>query len=365
MAGFFAHGAQGATSGACGCCTTSRRGFLRSLTASAGALSLPAAARAQAPADRSARPPLTKIDTHHHYYPAEAKKYGGLGGRLTDHWTPQTALDEMDKSGVKTAILSMPTAPMAWFKLDPTESRSMVRAINDFGAKMMADHPGRFGLFAFLSMYDVDGTLKEIEYAFDTLKADGVGIATGYGDIYPGDKKFAPIFEELNRRKATVYFHPTTHTCCGGMVPGLNDSVLEVPHDTSRAVMSFIMSGSLPKLRDIKFLWSHGGGTIPMLAERIDWLMKTLVKNGKELVPDGPLAEFRRFYYDTANAGYPSSMAALTKIVDSSHIVFGTDFPYVTTDWNDKALHRAGITDDQIRAIETTNALALLPRLKG
>jgi predicted TIM-barrel fold metal-dependent hydrolase len=144
----------------------------------------------------------------------------------------------------------------------------MVRGINDYGAKMMADHPGRFGLFAFLSMYDVEGTMKEIEYAFDKLKADGVGIATGYGNVYPGDKKFAPIFEELNRRKATVYFHPTTQDCCGGMVPGLNDSVLEVPHDTSRAVMSFIMSGSLPKLRDIKFLWSHGGGTIPMLRVR-------------------------------------------------------------------------------------------------
>jgi predicted TIM-barrel fold metal-dependent hydrolase len=360
MPGFFAHRAQDIASGVCGCCTTSRRGFLRSLTAGAGALALPAIARAQTPSAQA----LTRIDTHHHYYPPEAKKYGGLGGRLTDHWTPQTAIDEMDKGGVKTAILSMASAPMAWFKLAQPESRSMVRAINDYGAKMMADHPGRFGLFAFLSMYDVDGTLKEIEYAFDTLKADGVGIATGYGDIYPGDAKFAPIFEELNRRKAVVYFHPTTQACCGGAIPGLNDSVIEVPHDTSRAVMSLLMSGNLPKWRDIRFLWSHGGGTIPMLAERIAWLTKTLVKDSAKLMPEGPLPEFRRFYYDTANAGYPSSMAALTKIADTSHIVFGTDFPYVSTEWNAKALQRAGLTPEQIRDIETRNALALIPRLK-
>lgn len=365
MPGFFAHAPAGAASADCNCCSTSRRGFLRGITLGAGSLAMPAIARAQAAAPAGKPQELTKIDTHHHYYPAEAKKYGGLGGPLTDKWTPRTALDEMDQNGVKTSILSMATAPMAWFKLDVPESRSMVRAINDYGARMVADYPGRFGLFAFLSMFDVDGTLKEIEYAFDKLKVDGVGIATGYGNVYPGDPKFFPIFEELNRRKATVYFHPTTQNCCTGIIPGLNDSVIEVPHDTSRAVMSFFMSGNMPKLRDITFLWSHGGGTIPMLAERIDWLMKTLVKNTAQLLPEGPLAEFKRFYYDTANAGYPSSMAALTKIVDPSHIVFGTDFPYVTTDWNAKALRRAGITDEQIRAIETQNAKAFLPRLRA
>ena len=359
MTRFFASAATDACDALCGCHTLSRRGFLCATAASAGAALLPARAFAQATA------PASRIDTHHHFYPPEVKKFGGMGGPLTDNWTPAKSLEEMDKNGVRTSILSMASVPMDWFKMGNEESRKFVRAINDYGAKMVADHPGRFGLFAYLSMVDVEGSLKEIEYAFDTLKADGVGLATGYNNVYPGDPKFAPIFQELNRRKATVYFHPTTQTCCLGIVPGVGDSWAEVPNDTTRAVLSLMFTGSLLKLRDIKFLWSHGGGTIPMIAERIDWLSKGQVKNRAELLPEGPLAEFRRFYYDTANAGYPGSMAALLKLVDPSQIVFGTDYPYVTTEWNMQALRRAGITEAQIKAIETDNAKALVPRLRA
>ena len=359
MTRFFASAATDACDALCGCHTLSRRGFLCATAASAGAALLPARAFAQATA------PASRIDTHHHFYPPEVKKFGGMGGPLTDNWTPAKSLEEMDKNGVRTSILSMASVPMDWFKMGNEESRKFVRAINDYGAKMVADHPGRFGLFAYLSMVDVEGSLKEIEYAFDTLKADGVGLATGYNNVYPGDPKFAPIFQELNRRKATVYFHPTTQTCCLGIVPGVGDSWAEVPNDTTRAVLSLMFTGSLLKLRDIKFLWSHGGGSIPMIAERIDWLSKGQVKNRAELLPEGPLAEFRRFYYDTANAGYPGSMAALLKLVDPSQIVFGTDYPYVTTEWNMQALRRAGITEAQIKAIETDNAKALVPRLRA
>ena len=72
----------------------------------------------------------------------------------------------------------------------------------------MRDHPGRFGLFATLSMLDIDATLKEIEYAFDTLKADGIGLQSSYGDKWLGNPVYRPVLEELNRRKAVVYVHP-------------------------------------------------------------------------------------------------------------------------------------------------------------
>jgi len=358
MSAFFASDTASSCAAVCAC-HSSRRGFLRGASALAGAAALPGLASAQGAAAR--------IDTHHHFYPPDVKKAAGLAGPLIDKWSPQVSLDEMDRNGVQWSILSIASAPSDWARLDVETSRKFVRGINDFGAKMVADKPGRYGLFAFLSMTDVDGTLKEIEYAFDTLKADGIGIPTGWLNIYPGDEKFAPIFAELNRRKATVYFHPTTQPCCAGIVPGVGDSWSEVPQDTTRAALSLMFSGSLPKMRDIKFLWSHGGGTIPMIAERVDWLSSKQMPNGarEKVLPEGPMAEFKRFYYDTANAGYPGSIAALTKLVDTSHIVFGTDYPYVTTDWNMRALRRAGLTEGEIAAIETQNAKALVPRLKA
>ena len=355
MSKFLASDAAADAAG-CACCGVSRRGFLRGATALAGASLIAAPAVPQAPA---------RIDMHHHYSPPVVQNFPGVANPLIAAWSPAKSLEEMDKNGVKVGVLSMASAPLAWFRMDVQESRKFMREINDYGAKMMADKPGRYGLFAFLTMVDVEGSLKEIEYAFDTLKADGVGLSTAYVGKYPGDEKFAPVFQELNRRKATVYFHPTTAQCCVGYVPQAGDSWAEVPHDTTRAILSLMFTGSLGKYRDIKFLWSHGGGTVPMLAGRIDWLSNVQMRNRKDILPDGIEAELKRMWYDTANAGYASSMAAMLKLWPASQIVFGTDYPYITTDWNMKALRGAGITDDMIRNIESENAKALVPRLKA
>ena len=212
------------------------------------------------------------------------------------------------------AVLSLASTPGVWFDAGTAEAGRMVRACNDYGAQMVRDYPGRFGLFATLPMLEVDSTLKEIEYALDTLKADGVGLQTNYGDKWPGDPFYKPIFEELNRRKAVVYFHPLVANCCGRLSVGTFPAVIEVPHDTTRAVTSLLLSGSFARFRDIKWLFSHAGGTIPMLAGRIESFAK-FRKDVDQFAPNGIENEFRRLHHDTANAIYPGSMAALFKLV--------------------------------------------------
>jgi 6-methylsalicylate decarboxylase len=225
----------------------------------------------------------------------------------------------------------------------------------------MRDYPGRFGLFATLSMLNIDATLKELEYALDTLKADGVGLQTNYGDKWLGDPVYRPVFDELNRRKAIVYVHPLAAACCANLSVGAVPAVLEVPHDTTRTVTSLLLSGGFARWRDIKWLFSHAGGTVPMLAGRIDAFYGKR-PNRAEFAPDGIVAEFRRLHYDTANATSAPAMAALTKLVPTSQITFGSDYPYFPLNqW--ESLRTLGLSETDLAAIESGNAARLVPRL--
>ena len=189
--------------------------------------------------------------------------------------------------------------------LDAAAAATMARTCNDYGAEMVRDYKGRFGLFATLSMLDIDATLKEIEYVFDTLKADGVGLQTNYGDKWLGHEFYKPVFEELNRRKAVVYVHPLVAACCGRLSVGAFPAVIEVPHDTTRTVTSLLLSGTFARLRDIKWLFSHAGGTVPMLAGRIDAFYGQRARAADSFAPDGIEAELRRLLYYEHPRGTP------------------------------------------------------------
>jgi predicted TIM-barrel fold metal-dependent hydrolase len=225
----------------------------------------------------------------------------------------------------------------------------------------MREKPGRFGLFATLSMIDIDRTLKEIEYAFDTLKADGVGLQSSYGDKWLGDAKYRPVFDELNRRQAVVYVHPLVANCCGALSVGAFPAVIEVPHDTTRCITSLLLSGGFARWRQIRWLFSHAGGTIPMMAGRIDAFYGKR-PNLKEFAPEGIIGELQRLNYDTANATSAPTIAALTKLVPASQITYGTDYPYFGLE-QFKSLEGLGLSAVELKAIGSENAMRLVPRL--
>jgi 6-methylsalicylate decarboxylase len=311
------------------------------------------------------------IDTHHHFYPPAylkrqmewegARKIPPFAG--VPDWTPSRAVEQMDKSGVTTAVLSLASTPGLWFD-DGAEAASKTALMcQDYAAEMRKDYPGRFGVFAPLSMMNIDATLREVEHAFDVVKADGINLQTNYGDKWLGNAVYKPVLEELNRRKAVVYVHPLVAACCNQLSVGTFPAVIEVPHDTTRTVTSLLLSGSFARYRDIKWLFSHAGGTIPMMAGRIDSFYGVR-PNLKEFAPDGIQGELRRLYYDTANATSAPTMAALMKLVPASQITYGSDYPYFPLD-QIANLRQLGLTQEQLQDIGSGNAMKLIPSLKS
>ena len=355
----------------CGCCPPEPG---MSSTASAGLFAAggraASASRAGAKsASKKRAKPLAggprRIDTHHHYYPPkyleDSSKYHDGTVAYAPPWSPALSLEDMDKGGVETSILSI-SAPGVWFG-NNAAARVQARECNDYGAQMVRDHPGRFGLFASLPLPDVKGALREIEYAFDVLHADGVVLMTNFDDKWLGDPLFAPVFEELNRRKAVVYTHPTVATCCRNLLPGVPGSMIEFGTDTTRTMASLLFSGTAARCPDIRFLFSHAGGTMPFITERFTRLAER--KEMAARLPKGVLHELRRFFYDTAQAAHPMALNSLRELVAVSQILFGTDYPYRTAKETAKGLSRCGFSEAQLQAVDRRNALRLFPRFKG
>jgi 6-methylsalicylate decarboxylase len=353
----------------CACCdgstlslsgaTLNRRHFI----AGAAAMATIGLSRSAAAQSADAAKPY-RIDVHHHLSPPPyiaAANAGNFGEPLMKSWTPEKSLQDMDKAGVAVAMLSV-TTPAVNFTSGEA-ARKLARECNDYAARLIADHPGRFGNFALIPLKDTEGSLQEIAYALDTLRADGIGLMTSYGEKWLGDPSFLPVMEELNRRKALVCTHPTTANCCVNLVRTQQPQMIEWGADTTRTIADIIFSGNAQKFRDIRWIFSHAGGTMPFLIER--FVRNPLLDpNAKRTVPDGTLAELKRFYYDTAQTSNKGSMAALSAIIPVSQIVFGTDYPYRTGIDHVKGLREAGVfTDAQLLDIERGNALKLLPRL--
>ena len=309
----------------------------------------------------------TRIDIHQHFVSpgflamitakSATTKIPGLAA--WKGFTPARAVETLDRVGIERAMLSI-TAPGVWFG-DPQEARRLAREMNEYAAaQMVGAHKGRFGLFAVLPLPDVPGSLAEIAFALDTLKADGVGLLTSYGDKWLGDAAFTPVLEELNRRRAIVYTHPTDAQCCGDLIPGVANQMLEYPTDTTRTIVSLIVSNTATRFPDIRFIFSHAGGTITAIAGRLLGPAAPPDAFSRPPEPDSRLFHLRRFYYDTAGSTNPVAMTALKTLVPTSQILFGTDAPFFDGAPQVQGLRASGFTAAELQQIERENALRLL-----
>ena len=150
---------------------------------------------------------------------------------------------------------------------------------------------------------------------------------TSYGDKWLGYPHFEPVWEELNRRKATVYTHPTGANCCVNLVQGIPKSTAEFGVDTTRTIASLIFSGTSQRYKDINWIFSHGGGALTSFAERFQIQMVSTPPYKDKFTRAIVDGELNRFYYDTAQISNAVTIGALAKLVPISQIVYGTDYP--------------------------------------
>lgn len=303
------------------------------------------------------------IDVHHHILPPQAAEQTA---QLMANWSPEKAVAEMDDAGIATGIAFPGLPPMG----SGNQKQSLVRNWNEYGARLGQDHPGRFGIFASLPFPDIEVTLAEIDYALDSLNADGFGVATSYGDLWLGDEQFWPIYDHLNSRAAVVFVHPTDAPCCMPQTltyhrGKMHSSWIEWPMNTARTIMSLIVSGTLRKFPRIRFIFSHGGGLMPLLVDRIAGLANWPAVGDaglKELMPDGIHTEFKQLYFECAQTCSATNMAALRSQVADTQILFGSDYPIFSLAYGADMFVNLALSQQTRRAIGRENAASLLPR---
>ena len=309
------------------------------------------------------------IDTHHHILPdffwQETENANApVGGLAPLQWSREASILFMDDAGIDVAVVSVSTPGV--HTGDSAKARALARRCNEFSAELVQARPDRFGGFACLPLPDVDASLEELSYALDTLKLDGFVLFTNSNGVYLGDPALEPVFEELERRKTVVYVHPNPSPDAAAHSLGLPDNLLDFPTDTNRAVAQMHYTNRFARTPNVKYIFSHAGGSIPYLAARFAIIDEMgFIVGGEQR---GTAADmFRRIYWDTALAASDPVLRMLRDVAGINQVLYGTDFPYLRRDLavrsKQRILQSTELNDLEKGAILGGNASRLFPRL--
>ena len=267
------------------------------------------------------------IDVHSHIITPEFVYSLENEGRLLDEGFPlpkynvKNHLKWMDEAGVQTSVLTL-AAPQP-------SSAEVVRQTNEDAARIKKEHPDRFLFCAALPLPDVNAAIREAIYSLDTLKADGIKLATNIGGQYLGAPELDTLFSVLNERKAVVILHPHRPEPVNKQVMQQTPLAMqEYLSETTRAVSNMIRRNVLARYNNIKVVVPHCGAYLPLAIPRMKSL--TPVMQANKMVGEIDYeANLRALYYDLAGAHSPEVIRMLLTITTPDHLLYGSDYPYV------------------------------------
>ena len=274
-----------------------------------------------------------QIDLHCHMIPdsyLEAIKAHGMEmdeGFPIPAWDAEEHLKFMDEAGIQTSVLTMP-APQPYFG-DGAESAAVCRKFNKEAAALKALYPGRFLFCAALPLPDVDRALEEAKYALEVLGADGVKLATNSYGQYLGDEALESLMAYLNSRKAVILTHPHKPSAANEkLISAVPLASYEYLAETTRAILNMVAHDVLVRYPDLKVVVPHCGSFLPNALPRFKGLLPVMVKQGY-MKPIDVDANISRLYFDLAGAATDDVIESLLTITEPSHILYGSDYPYV------------------------------------
>jgi 6-methylsalicylate decarboxylase len=310
--------------------------------------------------------PPRRIDVHAHYVPESYRAallnngHGQPDGfSQIPEWTAEEHVAAMDRLGIATSLLSI-SSPGVHFGNDGSTA-DRAREINEAGRRAVVDHPGRFGLLASLPLPDIDATVAEIAHCCDYLEVDGFAVLTNIGGTYLGDAAFGPVFDELDRRGARLFIHPTSPACWKQTSLGRPRPMLEFFFDTTRAVVDLVLNGTVARHPGIEFVIPHAGATLPMVADRVSVFSLLLEVDPAVDV----LRDLGRLHFDLAGFPIPRQLDALLTLTRPEHLHYGSDYPFTPEFAAAVAIERLVEAGDHGALIDTlrVNTEALFPTL--
>ncbi|MFB7031684.1 MULTISPECIES: amidohydrolase family protein [unclassified Streptomyces] len=318
--------------------------------------------------------PTPLVDVHAHFLTPRYLQEAGEAGHLRPDgmaawptWNAARHLELMDEWSIATSMLSI-SSPGTHFG-DDEAARALTRHVNETGAELKRIRPDRFGHFASLPLPDVDGALVELAHAMDQLGSDGVTVKTNAHGTYLGDLRYEPLLAELDRRRTPVFVHPTSPPHQEAVSLGRPRPMLEFLFDSARTVSDLVFNRRLQQYPNIPWIFTHGGGTLPLLTQRMELFRSVFGSTddtAADTTPLDPIPEqVNRLWFDIAGTPFPHQVPCLTAAFGTDRLLYGSD--YCFTPAAGTAAQIASVDaapqpgQDTWRTLTTRNAHRLFP----